>query len=56
MRSLLFWRYFNWLVLKPVRKMFAFWVHFDEKTGRRRALDCMPLVDIEHVCFWRFFS
>ena len=51
-----FWRFFYWLVLKPVRNMCAFWVHFDEKTGRRRALALMPLVDIEHVLIcWRFF-
>jgi hypothetical protein len=52
-----FWRLFYWLVRKPVRKMCAFWAHFDDKTGRRRALDTMPLVGSENFLhFWRSFS
>ena len=54
---LLFWRYFNWLVLKPVRKMCAFGAHFDEKSGRRRATVNMRLVDTENVLlFWCYFN
>ena len=37
--------------------MCAFWAHFDEKTGRRRATVNMRLVDTENfLLFWCYFS